>query len=318
MWSLAFPLALLLLPLPLLAMHLLPPVREPVAALVVPSPLASRLEAIPPSRLTTVGRWLLPILLWIGLVGALAGPRLIVANAALPASGRDLVLVLDFSGSMERKDFQIDGKPARRVDAVKQVAADFVRRRAGDRIGLVIFGDKAYFAAAPTFDVEAVARVVEESTIGISGRSTAISDGLGLALKRLRASVSPSRVVILLSDGVDNAGTVVPTDAASLARKLGVKVHTIALGQNDAADATDDRDAVDVAGLRAIANESGGTAFRVRSMADLEAVGEAIDALEPGVSATAAREIHQDLWIWPAGLAFLAALTMVCVPRLRP
>ncbi len=318
MWSLAFPLALLLLPLPLVAMRLLPPMREPVAALVVPSPLARRLEAIGPSRLMTAGRWLLPALVWIGLVGALAGPRVIVPQAALPVSGRDLVLVLDFSGSMERKDFEIDGKPARRIDAVKQVAADFVRRRGGDRVGLVIFADKAYFAAAPTFDVEAVARTVEESTIGISGRSTAISDGLGLALKRLQASKSPSRVVILLSDGVDNSGTVVPTDAASLAKKLGVKVHTIALGQNDAADATGDRDAVDVAGLQAIADMSSGTAFRVRSMADLEAVGEAIDSLEPGLSSTAAREIYRDLWTWPAGLAFLAALTMVCVPRLRP
>lgn len=309
--SLATPLALLLLPLPLLAFLL--PAAKPTGGrpLDVPETIAARLDSAAGSAANPLGRatrLALPVLVWIALVVALAGPRTVAPTAALPLSGRDIVMALDLSGSMDRKDFELDGRPVRRLDALKSVAAEFVRRRAGDRIGLVVFAERAFFAAAPSHDVEGVARVVETATIGIAGRSTAIGEGLGLALKRLDASPARSRVVILLSDGANNAGSVGPSDVAGLARELGIRVHTIAMGQAELGDAGADSDAVDAATLRRIAELSGGTAFRVRTTAELEAVTRAIDALEADGGLAPARIVERDLWPWPAGLAFLLAL----------
>jgi Ca-activated chloride channel family protein len=313
--SLATPLALLLLPLPMLAALLLPPFRDRGvgAALRVPDAIAARFAfATDMGAAARTHTWL-AWTVWAALVIALAGPRMLVPSPALPVSGRDIVLVLDLSGSMDRKDFSIDGQPARRLDAVKKVAIDFVRGRSGDRIGLVIFAERAFFAAAPTFDVESVARTIDEATIGIAGRSTAIGEGLGLALKRLGASPSPSRVVILLSDGANNAGTVGPSDVAVLARELGIRVHTIALGENDLESTTDDPDAVDAATLRRVAELSGGTAFRVRTTADLEQVGHAIDAMETSRGAAPPARVYRSLWIWPAMIALAASLAILAL-----
>ncbi len=317
MFSLASPLALLLLPLPFLVARFMPAAQSGSGAMVVPLSIAGGLGSAGAAAIAGTGRRLLPVLLWLALVFAIAGPRLVSPSPVLPSSDRDIVLALDLSGSMERKDFELDGKPARRLDSVKRVAVDFVRGRAGDRIGLVIFSEKAFFATPMTYDVEAVARSIEQATIGISGRSTAISDGLGLALKRLEASSSASRVVILLSDGVNTSGNVEPRGAAKLARELGVRVHTIAMGIRETTDEGGNRDAVDAETLRAVAELSGGTSFRVRTTADLEAVGQSIDAMEANGNLAPPAEIYLDLWSYPAGAAFLMALLLLFLSR-RP
>jgi Ca-activated chloride channel homolog len=317
MWSLASPIALLLLPLPQLAARILSQPGAESGALIVPNAIAARLEAGQASAMDAAGRRLLPIILWVALVLAIAGPQRVVPTKALPASGRDIVLSLDLSGSMEQMDFEYEGRKVSRLDAVKRMAIAFVRGRAGDRVGLVIFAKEPYFATPPTYDVEAVAQSIEAATIGISGRSTAISDGLGLALKRLEKSASRSRVVILLSDGVNNAGTVVPKDAAELARTLGIRVHTIALGPRDMSETENDPDVVDTETLRAVAQASGGTAFRVRTTSDLEAVGRSIDAMETSPAEAPVAEIHRNFWMYPAALAFLAALLVLVSDRRR-
>lgn len=316
MFSLASPLALLLLPLPFLAARLLTPRPGGSGAIVVPLTIASGLGG-GGAAMAVARRRLLPVLLWVALVLAVAGPRLVIPSPVLPASDRDIVLALDLSGSMEREDFELDGKPARRLDSVKRMAVEFVRGRGGDRIGLVIFSEKAFFATPLTYDVEAVARSIEQATIGISGRSTAISDGLGLALKRLEDSPSKSRVVILLSDGVNTSGNVEPKDAAKLASELGIRVHTIAMGIKETTDEGGNRDAVDAETLRAVAELSGGTSFRVRSTADLDAVGRSIDAMEANRNLAPPAEIYRDLWSYPAALAFLIALALILLGR-RP
>ncbi|MEJ1162011.1 VWA domain-containing protein [Prosthecomicrobium sp. N25] len=311
MTGFATPLALLLLPLPLLAARLLPPARGASAALVVPETVAAGFAEARGSGLAAAGRRLVPWLLWAALVVALAGPRAVLPAPALPASGRDILLTLDLSGSMDRRDFLLDGRQVRRLDAVKAVAADFVRGRGGDRVGLVIFAEQAYVAAPPTHDLAAVVRAIEGAEIGIAGRSTAISDGLGLALKRLEPSTAASRVVILMSDGVNNAGTVKPMEAAGLARELGIRVHTIALGPRDLGEGDGDPDVVDAGTLRQVAEASGGEAFRVKTTQDLKAVGAAIDRLETSRTAAPVAEVHRDLWPWPAGLALALALLLM-------
>lgn len=311
MWSLAAPAALLLLPLPIVTRRLLSPAPAATDALIVPPTVAARLARGAPSRLSGEARRILPALLWIALVLALAGPQRLATTAALPASGRDIVLVLDLSGSMSIEDFELDGAPAQRLDAVKRVAARFARNREGDRLGLVIFGEDAYFATPMTYDTEAVARAIEEATIGISGRSTAISDGLGLALKRLRDSPATSRIVVLLSDGRDTSGTVEPVGAAGLAEQLGIRVHSIAMGVTAIGEAGATRDSVDAETLRAVAEATGGVSFRVRSAADLEAVGAEIDRMEADPHARDPLLIQRPYWTWPAAVAWLAALAIM-------
>jgi len=258
---------------------------------------------------------MLPAFLWLLLVTALAGPQVLSQTKVLPASGRDIILAIDLSGSMEREDFELDGQPLSRLNAVKRVAGEFTTRRAGDRIGLVIFGDKAYFASPLTYDLEAVARTIAEASIGISGRSTAIGDGLGLTLKRLQVSNASSRVVILLSDGVSTAGSVPPADVGALAASLGITVHTIALGPNDLESDPKSRDAVDTATLRTIAATSGGETFRVRTLSDLVHVAEAIDKLEPNLSERPPLTVYRNYWTIPATLAFFIALFMAIQSR---
>lgn len=300
--TLAFPLALLLLPLPLL-IRLLPPMAAR-GGLGVPPHVFADVDA--DSR--QGAKILLPLLGWVALVLALAGPQISRISQMLPASGRDIVLALDLSGSMEKQDFQLDGERVSRLDAVKRVASGFVAARGGDRIGLVVFGDRAYFAQPLTFDVTAVANAIAEAQIGVSGRATAISDGLGLAMKRLVGSEAPTRVVVLLSDGVDTSGKVEALDAARLAARHGIRIHTIALGPEDLENQPAARDAVDTRTLREVAETSGGQSFRVRRTEDLIAMARTLDDLEPNAAQRPPMRYWQPLWPWPAAVALLVLL----------
>lgn len=311
MVSFALPMAFTLLGLPFLVRRLLPPQRTEGGALRVPDSIAHRLGAGGSGRLGRRLKQVLPALVWLLLVTALAGPRIVTPTPALPVSGRDITIALDLSGSMERPDFALDGKDIRRVDAVKKVASEFIRHRQGDRIGLVVFAEKSYFAAPPTFDSEGVAQALEAASIGIAGRSTAIGDGLGLAIKRLAKSTARSKVVILLSDGSNNAGSVGPKGVAQLAHDLGIRIHTIAMGPHDLGDGSEDPEAVDSGTLRDIAEESGGQFFRVKTTADLAAVTGTINRMETDPTKAPASEIYLDLWIWPASLAFLLVLALM-------
>ncbi len=300
----ADPLALLLLPLPLLAL-MLPPERPRWGAVTLPPAiLAQTLEGTAGRTTRHLGLAAL-VIAWICAVLALSGPRVMTVLDTLPATGRDIVLVLDLSGSMEKEDFDLDGQRVSRLAAVQSVASRFVMGRAGDRVGLVVFGDRAYVAAAPTHDVAAVAHVIETSVIGVSGKATAIADGLGLAIRRLRGRDSTSRVIILLSDGRDTSGVVDPVAAATKASELGMRIHTIALGPDAAQSSGREDDLVDSETLGRIAASAGGEMFRVRTTDDLRAVTQAIDRLEPSASAAPPVTGWRELWIWPATVALL-------------
>lgn len=311
MLSLATPLVLLALPLPLLARRLLARRAGEAAALRVPASLVGLGDgAAPTTAGGSVARLALAWLAWICLVVAAAGPQSVLPDALQPMSGREIMLALDFSGSMEAKDFVLDGTPVRRIDAVKAVASEFLQRRAGDRVGLVAFAEEAQLAAVPTFDLAAVAEILGEIEIGALGRSTAIGDGLGLSLKRLKDSTSPSRVVVLLSDGTNTAGAVGAEAAAKLAETMGVRVHTIALGSDTTLEGELQGASirVDEAALSDIAEASGGSAFQVTSTDDLRQVTAAIDALEPIAFPAAPVVAVRELWPWPALAALLLCL----------
>jgi Ca-activated chloride channel family protein len=312
--SLAFPLVLLLLPLPWLVRRFLRARGGGGASLrVAPAVFASATPA--DGRDDRLGAGLL-VAAWAALVLALAGPQIATTEDVVTASGREIVLVIDLSGSMANEDFTLDGRPLSRLDAVKRVAAGFVAARRGDRIGLVVFGDRAYVAQPSTFDVDAVARAIAVAQIGVSGRSTAISDGLGLATRRLLRSDAKTKVVVLLSDGVDTSGKVQASDAARLAASHGIRVHTVALGPEDLESAPDARDVVDAAALRAMAEAGGGESFRVRTTEDLAAMAASLDALEPNPMRRPPLQVMRSLWPWPGGAAFAFCLALAL--RRRP
>lgn len=294
MIDLAAPLALLLAPLPLLA-RFLPRIGGGQGGLWTPVKL--------PATSASQGHGLL--LAWLLLVVALAGPRWLSPTPALQVTGRDLAIALDLSGSMVRDDFELDGAQVTRLEAVQKVGSAFARGRGGDRVALIFFGSKAYYAAPFTYDVEAVAKRIEQATIGIPGRATNISDALGLALKRFETSQAETRVVILLSDGASNAGEANPLAVAELAAAKGVRVHTIAMAPKDLEEDPGGRGAVDARTLASIAQTSGGTFHRVRTTDDLIKVAAELDALETTDGAGLAAEVLLPLWLAPAAIAAL-------------
>lgn len=306
--SFATPLAFLLLLLPVLVHVLVPPSDAAAEAFYLPPATAQR--AIPAARSRRRAA-VLPGLVWLFLVLALAGPQRLETLDLPTASGREVMLALDLSGSMETEDFELNGARVSRLAAVKAVAARFVEGRAGDRVGLVVFGDRAYVAAPLTHDVGSVARAVADLSIGVSGRSTAIGDGLGLAMRRLAEAGGKSRVLLLLSDGVDTTGTVDPAAAANLAASLGIRIHTVALGPEDLGGQPASRDAVDTATLTSIATESGGTMFRVRGTDELRDMAAAVDALEPSLGRAPPIRAWRAYWPWPAGAAALLSLGLL-------
>ncbi len=309
-WSFAAPFAFALLPAPLL-MAAVRPMRETSAGgLLIPATIRDRFFARKGPH-THISRPLaLATVAWVSLVIALAGPRVVAATPALPAAGRDIMLALDLSGSMTKTDFLLDGAASSRLDALKRVGSELIRRRAGDRVGLVIFAENAFAAAPLSFDVDAVSQTLGEMEIGLVGRSTAIGEGLGLALKRLAASTSPSRLIILLSDGANNAGSSDPAAVAALAKSLGVKIFTIGLGVNDTSSSNDDPDAVDFGALQKLAEIGDGSAFRARTTDELAAAAQAIEALAAGPTLAPPTVIHHDLWPLPAAVAFGACLAI--------
>lgn len=312
MLELADPWILVLLPLPLVAMRLLGAARMAGGAIMVPDRIGGALLAAGQQGAGRSGLQMRDVLLWLIwllVVLAASGPRDLAPVSALKVTGRDLAIVLDLSGSMVRDDFHLGDRQITRLEAVTTVGADFARRRGGDRVALIVFGSEAYYAAPFSFDVEAIARRIEDASIGISGRATNISDGLGLALKRLADSAAATRVVILLSDGVNNAGATNPRGVAELAAQMGVRVHTIALGPKDLSSAeAGEHGVVDTATLQAISDISGGESFRVKTTDDLVTVTQALDALEAIESQGLAAEVFHDYWMWPAGLSVLLCL----------
>ncbi len=250
--------------------------------------------------------------IWCLLVVACAQPQWVGEPIQQNVSGRDLLMAVDLSGSMQERDFLLDNTPVDRLSATKKVASRFIDRRVGDRIGLVLFGDQAYLQAPLTFDRATVATFLDEAVIGLAGEKTAIGDAIGLAVKRLRKNSSDQRVLILLTDGANTAGTVSPLKAAELAAQEGLKIYTIGIGAdemvirdffgsrrvNPSAD-------LDEKTLMSIAEQTGGHYFRARDTQELENIYGLLDLLEPVEKDQRYYRPKITLFYWPLGLALI-------------
>lgn len=293
--------ALLLLPLPWLAVRLLPASARR-RALPVPAGIGDWLDAI--SEHHGTGILSVPrraVLLWLGwvmLVLALSGP-FIKGDRLLQPTGRDLTLAIDLSASMAETDIPSAAGDVPRYEIVRGVAADFIERRKGDRIALIGFASEAFLIAPLTFDTNAVADMLDEMTIGLPGRKTDLGQAIGLTIKTLENEPDADRLLVILSDGETNTGVLGAVDAARLAKQRGITVHTIGFAAELEADNVD--------AMTAVATETGGQFFAANTEASLARIYDEIDVLAPVASETSDAHLLTDLSIFP----MLAALMVL-------
>ncbi len=317
MFQFSWPWVFIMLPLPLCIYFFVKPTKRKHAAVVVP--FYHQLTSIDNKALVknTRQHWLvliLLILLWLLLVSAAARPQWTGEPVALSSSGRDLLLAVDISDSMDQQDMVIDGEPSTRLQAVKQVVENFIERRKGDRIGLVLFGSNAYLQTPLTFDTKTVAQFLQEAQLGFAGPKTAIGDAIGLSVKRLQdlKQSKDNRIVILLTDGANTAGEVEPLQAATLAEQTGIKVYTVGIGADEmiirgffGPRRVNPSAQLDEQTLVKIAQSTGGRYFRARETEELEEIYQELDKLEPIDQDQEWLRPTQSLYMWPLSLSLL-------------
>jgi len=323
MITLQWPWVLAVLPLPLLARSL-PPAR-PFLGKALRLPFYAELAGLESGNRGTSSRLrqLLAWLAWALLVLAAARPQWLGEPVSLPLSGRDLMLAVDVSGSMQQEDYRLGGRPANRLDVVKAVAGRFIERRQGDRLGLILFGSRAYLQTPLTYDRDTVRAMLDESVIGLAGRETAIGDAIALAVKRLEQQPKDNRVLLLLTDGANTAGNIAPAAATRLAAQAKVRVYTIGIGggavgvRSPFGMLLQQGSDLDPATLKAIARETGGRYFQATDTAQLEQIYAELDRLEPSIRDQRSYRPMQALFMWPAGGALLISLGLAlgALPR---
>lgn len=324
MFEFAWPWLFALLPLPWLVMRFAPPVAQGGAALRLPH---AHLFDNAPDAAAKARRGLQRLLPWLGwllLLGAAARPQWLGEPTDLPRSGRDLLLAVDVSGSMSIPDMELGGREATRFQAVQAILGDFIARRGGDRLGLVLFGSRAYLLTPLTFDTKTVRTQLQESAVGLAGRETAIGDAIGLAVKRLRERPAEQRVLILLTDGVNTAGELEPRKAAELAKANDLRIYTIGIGaermqvQDFFGSRTVNPSAeLDANLLTQVAQSTGGKFFRARDTKELAGIYAEIDKLEPAATQGERYRPVDEWFFWPLAAALLLGLLVALAPARR-
>lgn len=330
MIKLAAPWYLVLIPLPVIVTYwfykCLPTMPEKnLMALKIP--FYKRLQSID-IRLTNTTqknnhlKWhkkmLLPYLIWFLFCLAISEPQWLGQPIAFPESGRDIMLALDLSGSMQMADMELHGSYFNRLSVVKIAARKFIEARTGDKLGLILFGTHAYLQTPLTFDQTTVLQMLDDATIGLAGSQTAIGDAIGLALKQLYNAKGNSKVIIVLTDGGNNAGMISPLYAATMAAKMGVKIYTIGIGSSRVVvpgvfgpQVIQPKGDLDEKLLQQIASITHGLFFKATSGTQLEEVYKQIDQLDPVISAKKIFRPIKPLYPWPLGLALLLSFFIV-------
>lgn len=310
MLELSWPWLMVLLPLPLLLKGRQQ--HTATAGLLLP-PLAKvaqqhSLTRVNPRR---PQQWLL-WLIWCFLVTAAAQPKWLGEPVSMPQQGRDMMLAVDLSGSMNISDMVIDGQAFNRLDAVKYVLNQFIEKRQGDRLGLVLFADAAYQQTPLTFDRKTVQQMLDEAVLGLVGQRTAIGEAIGLSVKRFNTYQSSNKVLILLSDGANTAGNIQPREALKLAKAAGVKIYTVGVGAEQMVQQgifgpqlINPSDDLDEKLLTELAEETGGRYFRARDLKELAQIYQLLDQLEPIERDQLTYRPQQSLIHWPLAAALL-------------
>ena len=316
MFEFEWPWAFALLPLPLLVWWLMPVYQRQQTSVHVPffDRLADATGQTPQPGAVVLRRRAIQMipaaLVWVLMVAALARPERVGDAVTHEVSARDLILAVDISGSMEQSDFRTqDGKTLKRLDGVKLVLGDFIARRKGDRVALILFGSKAYVQVPFTQDLQTARTLLDQSEVGMAGQQTVIGDTIGLAIKTFETSTATQKLVILLTDGNDTASKVPPEHAADIARQKGVVVYTIGFGDPNVTG----ENRVDLSTLREVASMTGGHFFRAEDGTQLAEIYADIDRLAPVKLETISWRPKLPLFQWPLGAAVILALALWCL-----
>lgn len=315
MFSFAWPWLFALAPLPLL-MRLLPKAKsKPLVALQLPT--YNLLQDAPNREVKRGFPWLL-FLVWLLLVTAAARPQWLGEPVTIPQEGRELMLAVDLSGSMQYEDMMIGRKKVNRLAMLKHVLNDFIERRVGDRLGLILFADTAYVQTPLTYDRATVKQMLDESVLGLVGEKTAIGDALGLAAKRFNEKKDSNRILILLTDGQNTAGNIEPSEALEIAKAAKVKVYTIGIGADELMVRSffgnrkvNPSTELDEALLTKIAEQTGGKYFRARDTQSLREIYALLDELEPIEDDPIQLRPMKALFFWPLGIAIILSTLLL-------
>lgn len=316
MITFAYPWAFLLLPLPLLVWHFMPPHREQVPALRFPffrkiadvAGSEARAGAVVLSQ--PQFQMFAAALCWLLVVVALARPERVGEPIEITKAARDVVLAIDISGSMDARDIATpDGGRKQRLEAVRDVVRAFVEGRDGDRMALIVFGSKAYVQAPLTDDLSTITALLDRTEVGMAGPHTALGDAIGLSIRTFEASEIEQRLLILLSDGGDTASRMSPVNAAEIASQKGVEIHTVGVGDPDATG----ENRVDIPTLQQIASRTGGAFFFADDQAALTDVYRRIDELAPRQVETLSYRPRQALAYLPLALAAVIGVVAVAL-----
>lgn len=313
MFHLAWPWMALLLPVPWVLLRMRSAAEPGGAALYLPFAAA---VVSPRAAASTLPRGLLMLLaaVWALLVLAAMRPQWLGQPLPVPTSGRQILLAIDCSGSMASED--MEGGESR-LQVVQEVAGRFIDQRRGDQIGLILFGTRPYLQAPLTTDIPTVHQFLDEAVVGVAGPQTAIGDAIGLALKQLRQRESTGgaaihqSVLILLTDGGNDAGVMPPLEAARLAAQTGLRIFTIGVGastEQSLFGPTVGNTDLDVDLLKKIASITGGEYFRAADAAALSAVYRRIDELEPAAGDRQWLRPAAEWFTWPLALALLLSV----------
>lgn len=287
MLELAYPWVLIGIPLPLIIWYCIPGMPKPMTlALKIPffKAMEHLIETEKSEPILLRKLWL-PLFIWLSLLFALAGPQYVGEPIAAERNGYNIMLALDLSESMEYPDMMLQGRAVSRLSIVKQAADEFVQNRPTDKMGLILFGERAYLQTPLTWDRNNLRMRIADATAGLAGKTTAIGDAIGIAVKRFQNVPSKERIIILLTDGANTSGTLKPLQAAKLAKEEGIKIYTIGLGAEADPLALASGFAManvdlDEETLKQIANLTGGQYFRATDTQSLHAIYRTIDSLE--------------------------------------
>lgn len=297
---------LALLPLPWLLRGILPP--RSVSEVAVRVPFGDRLRGAMTNAPTASKAYrassqhLFPAILWLLILTAMARPQWLEPPVTRQLPTRDLLLLVDLSGSMRQEDFKnAEGKTVDRLTAVKEVLGEFLSKREGDRVGLVVFGDSPFLQAPFSTDLELSRQLLDETAIGMAGPRTAFGDAIGLGVNLFDESDAPAKTIIALTDGNDTKSQVPPVEASRIAGERGIRIHTVAIGD----PATVGEERLDEATLRQVASTAGGSHFFAADRVALTGIYDELDRIETREINVASHRPRRDLFHWPLLIALL-------------
>lgn len=324
MISFYWPYLLLALPLPLLIYWL--PAKKKSAITALKMPTMVQINSVKQSEKENKKVPLIILsLVWVLTVLAASRPQWLGEPINIPTQGREMMIAVDLSGSMQIEDMSLHGQTVDRLTMLKALLGEFIARRHGDRLGLILFADDAYMQTPMTYDRKTVQQMLDEAVLGLVGQKTAIGDAIALAVKRFSGKKQSNKVLLLLTDGQNTAGKITPEEAVELAAAKGVKIYTVGIGADEMLQRSlfgmrrvNPSSELDEKMLTNIAKKTHGKYFRARNSQQMEEIYQILDALEPVEQEQQQMRPLTALFYWPLALAFITSLLYLAWLSIKP